>query len=187
MACIKSVPFETVQEIIDPVSVQEIIDKVSIDTVDEVAHVTNIDSVDEVVHVTNVDLVDNVALVDTLTSITNPVAVYPDAPVTSRYQSMLINTNINGNNTIIPGIGGQTIRVMGLFLQVTDIVLGVVELIFRDGAATNLTGQMVFSSGSTFTLDRDGEPWFVTTPGNAFVINQNQGSLITGRVYYTQS
>jgi hypothetical protein len=60
------------------------------------------------------------------------------------------------------------------------------NLTVKDGS-TALTGALPFANNGTFALDYDGEPWFITSAGNNFIINQSGIAQISGRVYYTQS
>jgi hypothetical protein len=104
-------------------------------------------------------------------------------PTVSDLSEVIINAAASGNNTIVAGIAAQTVRLFKLFL-VCDAA---VNLIMRDGAATNLTGTMVMLAGGAIVLDFDGEPWFTTSASNAFVINLSAAVGIRGRAYYTQS
>lgn len=109
----------------------------------------------------------------------------PAAPNDARYSSLSIDfISLAGDNIVVPLVAAQTIRVMAIFFS-TDRRT---DLRFKDGAATDLTGDMPFSRGSTFNLDPNGEPWFVTAAGNAFIINTGTaGRQVSGRVYFTQS
>lgn len=102
---------------------------------------------------------------------------------TARLTSASIDVASSGDNTLITGVTGQTIRVWRLFV----VVDAAVNLIFKDGASTNLTGTMVMTASGAITLDFDSEPWFVTSAGNAFILNLSGAVGARGRVYYTQS
>jgi hypothetical protein len=104
-------------------------------------------------------------------------------PTTASLSSVSINAAANGNNTLIAAVGGQTIRVFKMFM----VAAANVDVILRDGAATDLTGVMSLSKYGSVTLDLDGEPWFITAAGNAFVINLSAATQMSGRIYYTQS
>lgn len=104
-------------------------------------------------------------------------------PTVSDLTEVKIDVAASGDNTIIAGIGGQTVRVFKLFF-VCDAAVNVV---LKDGAATALTGTMVMSAGGAIVLDFDGEPWCTTGIGNAFVINLSAAVGVRGRAYYRQS
>lgn len=103
--------------------------------------------------------------------------------VTANLSSASINFSTTGDNTIIAGVSGQTIRVFKAFFNVSAAT----NITFKDGAATNLTGALNLSSGQGMTLDFDSEPWFITSAGNAFIINQSGTAQVSGRIYYMQS
>lgn len=103
---------------------------------------------------------------------------------TARTTRAKIDAAASGDNTLIAGLGGQTIRVFKMFFVCDSAV----DLYFRDGTAgTALTGTMKMGPGGAFTLDLDDDPWFVTSASNAFVVNLSAAVGIRGRIYYTQS
>ena len=104
----------------------------------------------------------------------------PTAALSSR---TAINAASSSDNTLIAAVAGQTIRVHKLFF----VASGAVNIKFKDGASTDLTPAMPIYAGGGFTLDFDGDPWFVTTAGNAFVLNLSAAVQISGRIYYSQS
>ena len=94
-----------------------------------------------------------------------------------------INISTSGDNTVITGVSGQVIKVYKLFL----VVNAAVNLIFKNGASTNLTGTMNMLANGSVTLDNNhvnDPPWFVMSSGNGFVINLSSGQQVSGRVYY---
>jgi len=106
-----------------------------------------------------------------------------DRPTSANLSSASINVSASGDNTLITGVGGQTIRVFQLFF----VVNGSVNVKFKDGAATDLTGVMNMVSNGSFVLDLSNEPWFVTSTANAFVLNLSGAVQVSGRIYYKQS
>lgn len=108
----------------------------------------------------------------------------PNLPKTVTLSSANVNASANGNNTIVAGVAGQTVRVFKVALVFS--VGG--TAIFQDGASTALTGSFVMYAGGSIVLDMDvTNPWFVTSSGNAFVLNLAGGATVGGVVYYTQS
>ncbi len=104
-------------------------------------------------------------------------------PSTSGLTEAAINAAASGDNTIVAAVTAQTIRVMKIFLVVAQAC----TLTFKSGAGTALTGAITLAAGGSFVLDLDGEPWFTTGSGSAFVINLSAAVQMSGRVYYTQS
>jgi hypothetical protein len=118
---------------------------------------------------------------------TNPALVVsqtPNLPLTNTTTSVNINASTNGNNTLVAGVAGKTVRVFKVALVFS--VGGTV--IFQDGNSTALSGPFILNAGATIVLDMDiTNPWFLTSTGNAFVINLSGGAAVGGVLYYTQS
>lgn len=106
-----------------------------------------------------------------------------NAPTTAQLASVSVSVAASGDNTLVAGAGGQTVRVFKLML----VVGAAVNIRFKDGAGTNLTGIMTMTASGAVVLDFDSEPWFVTALGNGFVLNLSAAVQVSGRVYYTQS
>jgi hypothetical protein len=90
----------------------------------------------------------------------------------------------SGDNTVIAAISGKSIKVHQIWLTAVG---GAVNLIFKDGASTSLNATAVplTAAGSSMTFQYTGEPWWLTSPGNAFIINLSGAVSVTGRIYYT--
>jgi len=97
--------------------------------------------------------------------------------------SAIIDISTSGNNTVIAGTTGQVIRIWKLFF----VCNAAVNIIFRDGASTNLTGTMDILANGSVALDFDAEPWYTLSSGNDFIINLSAGQQISGRVYFTRA
>jgi len=95
-----------------------------------------------------------------------------------------INAALTGDNTIIPAVAGKAILVW----KIMDVVGGATNLTMKDGAGTNLTGAIPLVANGSMVLPFDAQPWFKTSPGNAFIINSS-GTTIqqSGMVGYTLS
>jgi hypothetical protein len=88
-----------------------------------------------------------------------------------------------GDNTIVAAVTATPILIHGIVLTVG----GATNLIFKDGASSNLSGAMVLTgNGSSITLQISSEPYFRALPGDAFVINSSAAVSITGTVWYRQ-
>lgn len=109
--------------------------------------------------------------------------ITPSLPTAALSTRTAINAASSGDNTLIAAVVGQTIRVHKLFF----IASGTVNIKFKDGAGSDLTPAMPLYAGGGVTLDFDGDPWFVTTAGNAFVLYLSAAVQISGRIYYSQS
>ncbi len=104
-------------------------------------------------------------------------------PTTATLSSAVINTSSTGDSVIVSTVSSQTVRVYRMFF----VVSAATTLSFKSGGATSLTGVMTFTAGGSFAIDFSGEPWFITTSGQAFIINQTGTAQISGVCYYTQS
>ena len=100
----------------------------------------------------------------------------------TQWKTAVINASTNGDNTIVAAPTSGPIKVWKIWFTAA----GAVNATFKDGASTSLSGAVVLTgAGSSFTLYYDGSPHWVTSPGNAFIINLNGAVAITGQVYYT--
>jgi len=91
-----------------------------------------------------------------------------------------INIASNGDNTVIAAQAGKMIMIHQLFL----VCAGAVSLKFKDGASTDLCPALPMLTSGGLTFDYK-EPWFVTSQGNAFIINLSAAVQVSGRIYYT--
>ena len=105
------------------------------------------------------------------------------AATTSSLSAASISVSSSGNNTLVSGSSGKTIRVFKLFL----VFSAAVNATFQDGASTSLSGAIPFSTNGSIVLDLDTLPWFVTSAGNGFVLNLSSSASVNGTVYYVQS
>jgi hypothetical protein len=98
-------------------------------------------------------------------------------------QNLFQSVGASGDAFIVFGLPGQVIRLYSLILEVT----GSVQIVIKDGASISLTGGMQLSTNSKIVLPFDGEPWFVTSPGNHLNVNLSAPVTMIGMVYFTQS
>lgn len=100
-----------------------------------------------------------------------------------QFTTGVLNFNSSGDNSAIAASTGKTIKVWKIWFTVA----GAVNITFKDGTGgTALSGATVLTqNGSSMTLYYDGSPHWVTSPGNAFVMNLSSGVAVTGQVYYT--
>lgn len=98
------------------------------------------------------------------------------------YKVLAINFSTSGDNTIVSGATNTVIKVYGLFYTVG----GATNITYKDGAANALSGAVVLTAnGSSQNLQPFGEPYFVTTSGNSFIMNSSVGVQVSGTIYYT--
>jgi hypothetical protein len=94
----------------------------------------------------------------------------------------VINFNTSGNNTIIPADSqGRKIYVHRIWFLVANAV----NLTFVDAQPS--PAAVPFAANEGLTFDASGEPWFVTAPGAAFIINSNANVQVSGGIGYLLS
>lgn len=94
----------------------------------------------------------------------------------------VINTASSGNIVLAAGSSGKTVRLYRLVLFVN----GLTNITFED-AATPLSGPIQLNNGGNITLDFSGEPWYVSSSGNALNINSSNAVQVSGTAWYVQS
>lgn len=103
-------------------------------------------------------------------------------PTAARLSSAAINASSSGDNTLLVGTGGQTIRLFKMWL----VAAAAVALKFKDGAGADFHPAITLLANGSWLLDLDGEPWFVTATGNGLVLNLSAAVQVSGRFYYTK-
>lgn len=91
-----------------------------------------------------------------------------------------ISFSSSGDNTVVAATAAQSIRVY----RMTFVVSADTVITIKDGAGTSLTGAMTFFAGGAYVLEWSDVPWYTTTAGNAFIINQTGTAQVSGRVEY---
>jgi hypothetical protein len=122
----------------------------------------------------------------TLTTITNPVLDRPASPTTAGWSQAAISFSSSGDNTIVAGVGGQTIRIMRIFFVNSDPSAST-NITIKDSTPTSFSGAFALSASSSFNGTPSGEPLFITGSGKGFQINNSAAVQISGTVWYTQS
>lgn len=113
--------------------------------------------------------------------------VAPANPIPVREQpigltEIAINVSASGDNVLIAGVVGQTIKIWKLFVEFN----GDCEYKFRDSAGTDLTGPIATTQGGELKLERDGDPWFTCPVGTGLNLNLSMPVQASGRLYCTQ-
>jgi hypothetical protein len=127
------------------------------------------------------DLIANIVLA----AGTNTIGrVYRAFQTTKALTNASVSISSSGDNTVVSGTSSQTVRVYKLVL----IAAGGVAVTIKDGASTSLTGAMPLAANGAMAIDfNEGEPAFVTSSGNGFVVNLSAAVAVTGFVQYTKS
>ncbi len=103
--------------------------------------------------------------------------------VVARISSTSINSATSGDNSLVAGTTGQTIRILGMMLVSTAAQTWK----FRSSTATDLMPAFQAAAGVPFVLPIHGEPYFVTTTGDTLYITQSTSVQISGKLWYTKS
>lgn len=101
----------------------------------------------------------------------------------ARLTAAAIDFATSGDNTIVAGVAGQTIRVYRVFFTVGAAT----NVRFGDTSPALFTGAMPTAANGGIVLELTGEPWFVTAIGAGLVVNSSNAVQVGGRVYYVQS
>lgn len=81
----------------------------------------------------------------------------------------VISGNTAADQTVVAAVSGKVIKVYQLHM----VAAAAATATFKDGASTSLTGLETLATGIPLILPYTGTPWFVTSSGNAFIINQS--------------
>jgi len=108
----------------------------------------------------------------------------PEPAAVARISSTAINSATSGNNTLVSGTTGETIRVMGLFIGST----GAQTWRFKSSTGSDLFPSVpVTAAGHPMVWPITGEPYVTTTAGGDLILFQSTSVQISGRCYYTKS
>jgi len=86
-----------------------------------------------------------------------------------------------GDNTLVAGVAGASVRAYHLFL----VVSAATTLTFKRGG-TSLSGPMAMTANGSVVLDFVGQPWLTTADGEALVLSQSGTAQVSGQLGYTQ-
>lgn len=99
----------------------------------------------------------------------------------SQVVSAPITFAASGDNIVIAAVAGKAFRIRKLWLVLT----GDSNLTFKDGASASLSGIISMLGNGSFFFPTDlAIPHFITTTGNAFIINSSVAVQVSGMVYY---
>lgn len=95
-----------------------------------------------------------------------------------------IDTASSGDQTIVAGVAGKTIRIYDMVWRAS----GTVNVTLKDGAGTNLEGvhNCIQGDGIVYDEKTSGEPHFILASGNAFILNLSGATQVSGHLWYTQ-
>lgn len=101
-------------------------------------------------------------------------------------QNVAISASANGNNTVVAGVGGQKILVLGYTL----VVASAVSCQWTDSASSILSGAMPFAANGGISVPfgafNEGYlvPQFQTAAGASLILNLSSGVLVAGHLTY---
>jgi hypothetical protein len=112
----------------------------------------------------------------------------PGSPISGNWTEAPISFSAAGDNTVIAGVGGKTIRVMRMFF-VNGGAVGVTStaITLKDSASNLFTGAFQLVTAGVYLNKGDGEPYYTTAASAGFVINSSQAVSIAGAIWYTIS
>lgn len=102
--------------------------------------------------------------------------LYPRLPTLNR---VAINFATSGDNTIISADTINRILIHRLWF----VVAAATNLTFKDNLSSPAAVPM--SANGALVFDASGEPWFVTDPNTAFIINSSNAIQVSGEAYYS--
>lgn len=102
----------------------------------------------------------------------------------SRYLIGGVQIAASGDNTVIGATAGQAIVIM----RMNMIASAPVTATIKDGVGTTLMGPFPMIAGTPVTFDwaSNSEPWFVTSAGNAFIVNLSSAVAVSVRGSYSK-
>lgn len=97
------------------------------------------------------------------------------------FKTASIDVAASGDNTIVAAVTSNRIKVHA----VVFIATGTVNVRWKDGAATNLTGDMNFQAREGYALAVTPPSWILaTTAGTALILNLSAAIAVDGWVSY---
>ena len=87
-----------------------------------------------------------------------------------------IDLNTSGDHTLVAASVGSFIGIFRLWF----VCSGTVVISFKDGAGFYFGHSMAFTSGGGMVLDFSGEPWFICSLSQAFIINLSANVQVSG-------
>lgn len=113
------------------------------------------------------------------------VASLPGPKATKALSNANVSASSIGENTLVSGTSGQTIRVFrGSFTAENDVTLT-----FKDAAGGTTLATIPLKGGGTFSFDCDSfaEPLWVTAPAGAFILSLSLAVAVKGFIQYQKS
>jgi hypothetical protein len=102
-----------------------------------------------------------------------------------------VSASTSGDNQLVAGVAGKSIRVFGFFFLSAGTVNAKLQSKPGSGGKTDLSGALplVVTAGATLPVSTPGPagraaPWCQTNPGEALVLNLDQAILVAGIVVY---
>ena len=96
-------------------------------------------------------------------------------------QAISVNIGTASTMNLVAGVAGQIARIYKLML----VSAATNQLTFKDGS-TALTGAMALTTAFPYVLPMDGNPWLVSSKGNAINATLTSAANVSGMVWFTQ-
>jgi hypothetical protein len=93
-----------------------------------------------------------------------------------------INIASSGDNIIIPA---DTTGYQIFVHRIWFLVAAAVNITFKDNLPS--PAAVPFAANEGLTFDATGEPWFITNPNTAFIMNLSGNVQVSGEVFYLLS
>jgi hypothetical protein len=103
-----------------------------------------------------------------------------DATIGAQVQQAAFDFSAAGDNIIISGILGKSIKVLQFFL----VVSAATNIVYKSGS-TLLSGKLEYSANAAQVQDFIQLP-LTCNPGDNFIINNSAGIQVGGTVWFTQ-
>lgn len=98
-------------------------------------------------------------------------------------KSAIVDVTTSGDNIIVAAVTGKRIKVCAFSIQSTAVTT--VSTIFKDGAATDLTGAYEWKAREGLTSSISPNAFlFATSAGNALILNLSAATQVVGHVTY---
>lgn len=101
-----------------------------------------------------------------------------DATIGAQVVQAPISFSAPGDNIVVVGVAGKSIKVLQLFLVLADAT----NLIYKSGSSA-LSGTLTFGSNAAQVQDYIQLP-LTCNPGDNFIINLTVGVVVGGTIWY---
>ena len=96
-------------------------------------------------------------------------------------QAISVNIGTASTMNLVAGVTGKVARIY----KAAFVSAATNQMTFNDGS-TALTGAMALSTAFPLILPMDGNPWLVSSKGNALTATLTSAANVSGMVWFTQ-